>query len=68
MAKALISEVGEIAKKDLEIQQGDGIASKKFTDFKISAIMAFENPGLYHIGENILKNLDIQTKLKGRLT
>ena len=36
-------------------------------DLKNFAIMAFENPGLYHIGENILNNLDIQTKLNGRL-
>ena len=39
----------------------------QLTNLKDFAIMAFENPGLYHIGENIFKNLDIKTKLNGRL-
>ena len=59
MAKAMNLEVGEMpANEELENQ---------LTELKNFAIMAFENPGLCHIGEEIFKNLDIQTKLNGRL-
>ena len=68
MAKAMNLEDYEMsANEELENQQDDGIACNEFINSKIFAIMAFENPGLYHIGENIFKNLDIQTKLTGRL-
>ena len=52
---------------ELENQQDDGIRANKLTDVKNFAIVAFENPGLCHIGEIIFKNLDIQTKFNGRL-
>ena len=68
MAKAINSEIHEMpANEELENQQDDGIPANKLTDVKNFAIVAFENPGLCHIGENIFKNLDIQTKLNGRL-
>ena len=68
MAKAMNLEDYEMsANEELENQQDDGIACNEFINSKISAIMAFENPGLYHIGEKIFKNLDIQTKLTCRL-
>ena len=68
MAKAMNLEIIEMsATEELENQQDDGIACNEFINSKIFAIMAFENPGLYHIGEKIFKNLDIQTKLTCRL-
>ena len=62
------SEVDEIPfNEKLYGQQDDGVSCYKLTDMNSFAVMAFENPGLYHIGEEIFKNLDIQTKLNGRL-
>ena len=62
------SEVDEIPfNEKLYGQQDDGVSCYKLTDMNSFAVMAFENPGLYHIGDSIFKNLDIQTKLNGRL-
>ena len=68
MAKAMNFEVHEMpANEKSENQQDNGIAFNKLTNFKSFAIMAFENPGLCHVGKEIFKNLDIQTKLTCRL-
>ena len=68
MAKAMTLEVDEMPiNEEVENRQEDGIPANELTDMKNFAIVAFENPGLYHIGETIFKNLDIQTKLNGRL-
>ena len=53
--------------EESENQQDDGIPGNKLTDVKNFAIVAFENPGLCHIGETIFKNLNIQTKFNCRL-
>ena len=59
----------------LKYQKDDGISRKKchkriFNDLanmKNLTVMAFEHPGLYHIGEKIFKNLNIEGKLTCRL-
>ena len=49
--------VGEVAAyEELENQQCHAISSNvELTDMKNFAIVAFENPGLCHIGEEIFK-------------
>ena len=68
MAKAMNLEIIEMsATEELENQQTYGISCNELDDMKNFAIMAFENPGLCHIGEKIFKNLDLPTKLNCRL-
>ena len=55
------------ANEELENQLSDGFSFIELTDVKNFVIMAFEHPGLCHIGKKIFKNLNIQTKLNGRL-
>ena len=67
MAKAMNLVVGEVPANEKLENQHDAISSNvELTDMKNFAIVAFENPGLCHIGEEIFKNLDIQTKLDCR--
>ena len=68
MGNAMNLVVNEMpVNEELENQQHDGIPANQLTNSKNFAIVAFENPGLCHIGENIFKKLDIQTKINGRL-
>ena len=68
MAKAMNLEIIEMsATEELENQQDYRNSCNELDDMKNFAIMAFENPGLCHIGEKIFKNLDLPTKLHCRL-
>ena len=67
--------MGNVMNGELKNQKDDGVSGTKcnkrflveLANMKNFATLAFEHPGLCHIGGKIFKNLDIQTKLSSRL-